>query len=596
MELRRLFDLLPYQEHHYPQAQALNVKLKATGRRAYDTVHAQAQCIRVAAGALELHIGRGDCVAIISQAATPRWLFLDMGLMMAGAITTPIHADRTDAELLYMLQHCAAKACFCHDLATYKRILALKPQLHALHFLYCYEDTQEAPSWPKFIKQPDASHFEQLDALRAVIHEDDAATLIYTAGIAGPPKGVLLSHRACIMQVAALRSISRLRPKQVALSFHAPTELLERLMVYAYVAAGMRLHFVERKDDLIASFKELRPVIVHMLPRTLERLYNTLLRSSLTGKPRWRQRMVLWAIQVGERYNSRDRIPPQYLLLLYGADALLYRRWRMQLGGKLHSILVSGMDLRQRLGRLFTSARIDVRNGYGLAETTGLLALNRFKMRNYRLGSVGRPLREVAVRIAHQNAEGWGEIQAQSDAMMIGYHRPENTDVSDKAFEDGWFRTGDIGYQDKDGYLYVKDRKQHFLTTLDGQHLPPLAIELALKDARLVEQCMVLGHVRPYLTALLVPSHTMIGYELGAQYLDHDLQEAVTDPAVVELYRNVILRYNESAAPLYRIRKFYLIGEEWTRANGLLTSGFKLNRKALEARYERAINLMYIGG
>ncbi|MEO1627084.1 MAG: long-chain fatty acid--CoA ligase, partial [Bacteroidota bacterium] len=502
MEFRRLFEILPFQQQMYPQKVA--IASKEGGRwKSYSTAEAL-ECIQsLAAGLLELGIRKGDRVGIMSHNGSAAWNFFDLALLQIGAIVVPIHASIHTKDLLHILQEAEIRACLVADASLCQRLLPLQPQVPSFKHLFTIEPVEDQTHWTSLQELPTAKHLSTFESLRASIHEDDLATIIYTSGTSGIPKGVMLSHKNIISNIKAIISLVPVNCDKRVLSFLPMSHIFERMVTYFYMVVGASLHYAQRPETVLTDIGHVRPHYLTCVPRFLEKIYTGIEQSS-TQKNSLIRKVFQWAIGLGMRYEERRTQPPLYWLKLQLADLLVFRSWRRLFGGRLEGVVVGAAALSPSLARLFCAAGLEVREGYGLTETSPVLTFNRFEPGGVRFGTVGIPIPGVELKIHEADEEGQGEIVVRGPNVMLGYYKHKNLTEEVKT-ADGWFFTGDVGKIVHKRFLRITDRKKDIFKTTTGKYVAPLHVETHLRSSVFIDQCMVIGFNRPYVSALIVP-------------------------------------------------------------------------------------------
>ncbi len=593
MDFRRLFDILPYQESRFPNQVALASKAGLH----WETYSIEA-CIResnrVSAGLMDIGLKRGDKVAIVAPGGSPQWLFLDYGMQQAGIIPVPIHAASSVEEVHYILQEAEVLYCVASNREQYERVMALKPRLPRLKGCFSISTLPDAPSWEQLAVEPTPRHLEALQALRAAIHEDDLATIIYTSGTTGEPKGVMLSHKNLVSNIKGVMSLIPADYTKRAVSFLPLSHIFERMVAYTYMAVGTSLYFVPADDRLADTIRELRPHYFTAVPRFLEKAYDNI-RARINGSGALLRKIGLWAITIGEHYKARHRFGWAYRLQLMLANVLVFHLWRRQLGGRVEGVFVGAAALQPRLGRLFSAAGVPVKEGYGLTETSPVIAFNRFEPGGTRFGTVGIPLPGLEVKIDAPQGED-GEIIVRGPSVMMGYYQREEETraVLDEA---GWFRTGDVGRFVHKRFLQITGRKKDIFKTSSGKYVAPQEIETILKASPFVEDCLAIGFHHPFVAALIIPNFTALQRWCQEQGI-HWTAPAymVHNHKVLKFMEQEIAVINEGLPGHKRIRSILLLPEAWTVEAGELTPTLKPRREIILDKLSKEVESLYEQG
>ncbi len=591
MDFRRLFDLFLYQEAKYPQKKALSIK---NGPR-WES-HSTQDCIQnineLSAGFLDLGFKKGDKAAIVAHCGSPTWNFVDLALQQIGVVTVPIHSVVSNDDLIFILKDSGAKICFASNRELYEKVYSIKGSALNLKHIYTFENLPEASHWQTIKTPPTENHLAQFQTFRAAIHEDDLATIIYTSGTTGQPKGVMLSHKNIVSNIKATISLLPINCDKRVISFLPMSHIFERMVTFTYIAVGASIYYVERVDEAINLMKEIRPHYFTSVPRLLEKFYDVILEQGIE-KNAISRKILHWAIRIGEQYKGTRNIGLFYWFKLKIANMLVFRQWRKALGNKVEGIMVGAAALRPKLGRLFSAAGIPVREGYGLTETSPVVSSNRFEPGLVRFGTVGIPVPGVEVKIYQPDEAGEGEILVKGPNVMMGYHNlPEETARVLK--EDGWFHTGDVGKFVHKRFLKITDRKKDIFKTSSGKYVAPQVIENQLKTSPFIEQCMILGFKRPFVTALIVPSFPM----LKSWCLENNVhwtapRYMVLNPKVTQMFQGIVDSCNEQFSNHQKVKKFTLLYEDWTIESGEVTPTLKLSRHKILKHREKEIEKMY---
>ncbi|MEN0045477.1 MAG: long-chain fatty acid--CoA ligase [Bacteroidota bacterium] len=592
MDFHRLFDLFYYQQAKYPNKVALASK-RGLKWKTYTTAECLEQIERVSAGLLQLGLVRGDKVAIMTQQGCPEWNFLDMGMQQIGVIAVPLHATLGRKELLYILQDAEIKYCIVQDRELYVKVAEVQDSVLSLKGIYTITEQPDLPHWTNLTTMPTAKHLADIQAFKAAIHEDDLATIIYTSGTTGEPKGVMLSHKNIVSNIKSTIALIPLNCDKVVLSFLPLSHIFERMATYTYIAVGASLHYAQRLDLIQDNLREIRPHYLTAVPRLIEKMYDGI-QERANALPTLLRRMYLWSVKVGEQYPNR-KISFFYWWKLQFAYLIAFRRWQRLTGGRIEGVLVGAAALQPRLNRLFTAAGFNLKEGYGLTETSPIIAFNRFEPGGWRTGTVGIPLPILDLKIDTEEEEKTeeGEILVKGPNVMLGYYKkPEET--AKVLNEEGWFRTGDVGKIVHKRFLQITDRKKDIFKTSHGKYVAPQQIENLLKSTPFIEQCLIIGFKKAFVTALIVPNFTVLERWCEENEVHWTApQYMVINPKIEQLFSDLIDGFNEKLLRHEEVRKHHLLHEEWTVENGLFTPTMKAKREAILEQYDREVKEMY---
>lgn len=600
MEFSRLFEILEYQQFRYPQ------KTAAAGRRegkwhSWDTASLLKERDHCSAGLLHLGLLPGDSVGIFTHCGSPEWLIADTAMMQIGIIPVPIHSTARVDEIAFIAQDARLKACFVSNATMRDQLLEAGVSIPLIFTLEKLPEPAGTPTaryidWNALCCEPDEHLSGKIRYYREGIGEQDLATLLYTSGTTGKPKGVMLTHANIVSNVKSVLAIVPIGPRTPAVSFLPLSHIFERMVCYTFQAAGTPVWFADSMERLPKTLTEVRPHFFAAVPRVLERMYERL-QEERSRSGSLKKKIMDWALALGERYpysGSRD-MPLQYYAQLLLADWLVFRRWRRRMGGRVRYVVVGAAALNPRLGRLFSAAGIEVREGYGLTETSPVIAFNRFEPGGVHFGTVGIPAPGVEVRIAQElDEEGNGEVEVRGPNVMRGYfNQPEETAA--RFTPDGWFKTGDLGRFEHKRFLRITGRKSEIFKTTSGKFVAPGFVEQQLSSSRYISQVMVLGLNRPFVGALIVPDFN----QLEAWCRENNVhwtapQYMILNPKVEKFYRQELDRINEEKlGSVEKVKVFQLLHEPWTAENGLLTPTLKLRREVLAARFGKEVEKMF---
>jgi long-chain acyl-CoA synthetase len=586
MNVTRTLDLLPYQLQHFPKPDCLAAKVNGTWQK-FSTQDVQDYANKVSLGLLKLGIGKDDKVAIISF-NRPEWVFVDFGIQQIGATSVPLYPTITVEDYRYILNDAEVKAIFVADGSLYSKVVAATEGMAGLKEIYTFDQIQGAKNWTEVLEMGQGEDVQQLEPLKAAVKPEDVLTIIYTSGTTGNPKGVMLTHHNLVSNVLGVLPIVPVDHTHRALSFLPLCHVFERMLLYLYFRIGVSIYYAESIERVADNLKEVQPHIFTTVPRLLEKVYDKIVAKGmeLTGAKR---KLFFWALELGLKYDTQEDQGWWYNKQLALANKLIFSKWREALGGNIKVIVSGGAALQPRLARVFWSANIRVMEGYGLTETSPVIAVNRFEPENNMIGTVGLPIEGVEVKIAEED----GEILTRGPHVMKGYYkRPDLT--AEAIDKDGWFHTGDIGTLEQGKYIKITDRKKEMFKTSGGKYVAPQPIENKLKESVVIEQAMVVGSGQKYAAALIVPS--FLGLQdwcahKGIRYTND--VEMVTHPEVLEKYKREVEKANENLAQYETVKKFRLVPNMWTVESGELTPTLKVKRKIITTNHQDIIDSMF---
>jgi long-chain acyl-CoA synthetase len=579
----RIFDLLDRQLADFPQEVCIASKVDGKWQ-AYSTAEFVEVAVKLALGLKALGIKPGDKVAIASGNRN-EWSIVDQALLRMGAINIPIYPTSSAEDYAYVLNHADVRVFFVSNAEIHAKAEAAAPNVPGMKHIFTFDKLDGLPHWSMLLNENDDKRAE-LELEKASVKGSDLATIIYTSGTTGRPKGVMLSHNNILSNVEA--SAERL-PVEVGtrcVSFLPLCHIYERMLMYLYQRTGMGIHFLENYDNIGAQIKEVRPHVFTAVPRLLEKIYDSILAKgeALTGI---KKKLFYHSLKLGEEYDVHGK-SAWYRWNLKLMRKLVFSKWREALGGEVLCVASGSAALLPRLARIFNAAGIPVMEGYGLTETSPVVSVNDARNDGLRFGSVGRPIRDVEVRIAAD-----GEILIKGPNVMMGYYKePEMTAaVLDP---DGWFHTGDIGQVDSDNFLKITDRKKEMFKTSGGKYVAPQVIENKLRASRFIEQAMVVGENRKFPAVLVLPSFTFVKDWCALKNIPYSTAaEMVKDERVIARIQQEVDEVNTGLGHWEQVKKVALLHEDWSVEGGEFTPSMKLRRKPILAKYADSMIWIY---
>ncbi|MBK7939980.1 MAG: long-chain fatty acid--CoA ligase [Lewinellaceae bacterium] len=595
MDFVNIFGILDYQQKRYPQNIALAGRAAGVWHT-WSTGQILAERERISAGLLHRGYRKGDRIGILTHCGSPEWVIADTAMMQIGVVSVPIHMTARPDEITHIVGNSGMKACFVSNDAMLNKLRSTGAELESFFFLAPTSlPDGNVISWNDLARDPEERDREKIRYITEGIQPDDLATLLYTSGTTGQPKGVMLTHANIVSNIKSVLAIVPVGPDVTAVSFLPMSHIFERMVTYVYLAAGTPVWYVDALEHLPGILTEVKPHFFTAVPRILERMYERLLeernRSGILSR-----KIMDWAIRLGERYpySGERGIPADYFIKRLLADLLVFRHWRKKMGGRIRYIAVGAAALQPRLGRLFSAAGIDVREGYGLTETSPVIAFNRFEPGGVHFGTVGIPAPGVEVRIGEPDEQGEGEIEVKGPNVMTGYYTlPDETAA--RFTTDGWFKTGDLGKFAFKRFLMITGRKSEVFKTTSGKFVAPAFVEQQLMASPLISQVMALGLNQPFVAALIVPNFPFLeNWCIENKVHWTSPQFMVLNPKVEKLFRLEIAHLNEERlGPVEKVRAFHLLHEPWTSENGLLTPTLKLRRDVLSRQFQAEIAQLF---
>jgi long-chain acyl-CoA synthetase len=585
-EITRLFDIPRYQIGKYPKADAfaskingewVPVSIQETLDKAYLVSHALRKC----------GIKKGDKVAIISTNNRPEWVMVDLGVLQTGAVDVPVYPTIGAEEYKYIFNHAEVKLCFVSDKDLYDKVAAIRDEVPTLQEIYTFDLVSGARHWSEFLETGRDGKDADVDAVMAGIDRHDLATIIYTSGTTGVPKGVMLSHWNIASN--AINCVERLPvdAQGKALSFLPLCHVYERMLIYLYMLTGVSVYFAESMETIGDNLREVKPDVFTAVPRLLEKVYDKIVAkgAELNGI---KKALFFWALSLGERYMPYGQNGAWYEFQLGIARRIIFSKWQAALGGNVKAVASGSAALQPRLARVFNAAGVPVMEGYGLTETSPVISVNCMDMGGFRIGTIGKPIRDAQVKIAED-----GEILTKGPNLMLGYYKdPDRTaEVMDA---EGWFHTGDIGEIDKDGFLKITDRKKEIFKTSGGKYVAPQPMENSFKQSKFIEQIMVVGDGKKHPAALIVPAFEFLkewAARKGIPYINPD--KAIEDQKVIARIQQEVDEMNKPYGKWEQIKKFELLSQPFAIETGELTPTLKLKRKVILEKYKHLIDRIY---
>jgi long-chain acyl-CoA synthetase len=587
MEDLRIFDIPYLQMKQYKKVDALATKVNGTWKK-ISTDELIQTSEKLAYGLLALGVTKGDTIASISNNNRHEWNFLDMAIQMVGAVHVPMYPTISDGDYKYIFTDAGVKYVFTSDEGLYKRVNSVMKEVPCIKNVYTFNDVSGAPSWKEVLDLGDKNPAAQkLSDIKKSISTSDLATLIYTSGTTGTPKGVMLSHHNIVSNVIASHPLIPVGCKESALSFLPLCHIYERMLNYLYQYSGISIYYAESIDTIGDNLKEVHPSIFVAVPRVLEKIFDKIMATGnkLTGI---KKTLFFWSLNLGFQYEHYNANGWWYSLKLSIARKLVFSKWQEAVGGSLKVVVSGGAALQPRLARVFWAANVPVLEGYGLTETSPVIAVNNFKPNGLHFGTVGPILPGVEVKFAED-----GEILCKGPNIMMGYYK--RPDATAEAITDGWFHTGDIGTLVDNRFLKITDRKKALLKTSGGKYIAPQPIENKLKESRYIEQVMVIGDGQKFTAALIVPKFHNLEIWCKDKNIDSSNRDSlVENKAVLELFRAEIDRANTNFGHIEQVKRFALLPKEWTVEGGEITPKLDIKRKVILEKYKAAVDKIYL--
>lgn len=587
----RLFDFFEHRLLEDPQSVMLAGK-EGDAYREYTTTEVKTIVDQLSAGLLALGYSANnmtlegrDKIAIISK-NRPEWMFLDLAVQQIGVVLVPLYPTIHINDLEFVLNDAQVKAVFVNDEDLFHKVQNVRHKAPCIREVYSFEHVSGAPHWKEILSLGKQEQYEHLQTAAARINSEDLFTIIYTSGTTGTPKGVMLSHHNILSNVMASMPCFPPGEKQKSLSFLPLNHIFERMVTYLYLFKGTSIYYAETLDTIAQNLQEVKPNVFTTVPRLLEKVYDRIMQkgAELTGA---KKKLFYWAHSLAEKFEINAPQDAWYNLQLALANKIIFSKWREGLGGNIQCIVTGGAACQVRLIRIFTAAKIVIMEGYGLTETSPVIAVNRFDEENRMFGTVGPLIDNVEVKIAED-----GEILCKGPNIMMGYYK--RPDLTTEVIDEGWFATGDIGTITDNKFLKITDRKKELFKTSGGKYVAPLPIESKLKESLYVEQVMVVGSERKFVGALIIPAYDhLMEWCRKNNVPDLPHEQIVQHPKVLELFKDLVESFNKYFNHVEQVKKFELLPNDWTIDTGELTPKLSLKRKVIMEKYKDAVDRIY---
>lgn len=602
MRFQNLVEMFSHSVRQYDRPDALYVKRHGQ-YRPISTREFHDHVVELTHFLWSMNVQPGDRIAILSE-NRPEWFYADLAVLSTGGASVPIYPTLPAGQIAYILKDAEAVGVFVSTPEQLAKVEQIASDLTAfLRFVVLFEEAGEyRPALPETVRffsleraletgrQDRARRPDVWERAVASVRPEDLATIIYTSGTTGEPKGVMLTHRNFLSNIESTLQVLSLGPSDVHLSFLPLSHVFERMAgYYTMLAGGARIAFAESIDKVAENLLEIRPTIIIAVPRFYEKVKARIDETArqLTG---FRKRLFTWALrvaeQVGERRRAGRAVSPWLAFQYALADRLVYHKIKARTGGRVRTLVSGGAALRKDIAIFFDNLGLRILEGYGLTETSPVISVNTPTA--WKPGSVGRPIPGVEVKIAED-----GEILTRGPHVMKGYfRRPEATQAA--IDPDGWFHTGDIGYLDEDGFLYITDRKKDILVTAGGKNIAPQKIENLLKQSPWIEEVMVVGDGKPYPAALIVPNRDrLVAWAREKGLPVEPYEELLRQAAVIQLYEQILQDLQTPLARFEQVKRFVLLPQPFTIEAGELTPTLKVRRRVVMEKYGHLMRELY---
>lgn len=587
MNVTRLFDFPYYQLENKPLKNALVTKYDGEWQ-SISTQEYLDKSNAVSRALLRLGIQKDDKIAVISSTNRTEWNIMDIGILQLGAQNIPIYPTISAEDYEYVLNHSGAILCFVSDAEVLEKVKAIQANT-ALKEVYSFNRIEGCKHYSELFQLgEDQSNQPEVEARKDDVKPNDLATIIYTSGTTGRPKGVMLSHWNITSN--ALDSVKRLpivgeHPR--ILSFLPICHVFERVLIYIYQYASAEIYFAEGLDKIGDNAKEIKPHLMSVVPRLLEKVYDKIMAKAetLSGI---KQKLFYWAVELGEIWEPYGANGWWYEFKLSIARKLIFSKWQAALGGEVKTMVSGSAALQPRLTRIFCAAGMQVMEGYGLTETSPVVSVGMYKDHHFKVGTVGKLIANVEVKFAED-----GEILVKGPNVMLGYYKDDEKTAS--VMTGAYFHTGDKGEIDADGFLKITGRKKEMFKTSGGKYIIPTLLENELKQSRFIEQVMVIGEGEKMPAAFIQPNFEFIKDWINYKKynIKNDNHSIATSDVVIDRIQKEVDKTNQHFGHWEQIKRFELTEDVWSIDGGHLTPTMKMKREVIKNIYQDLYQKIY---
>jgi len=585
--ITRLFDFPYYQLEQHNLKAALVTKqngewIKTSTQEYIDKAN------KISRALLKLGIKKDDKIALISSTNRTEWNIMDIGILQVGAQNVPVYPTISAEDYEYVLNHSESIYCFVSDIEVLEKVKKVQHKTK-IKEVYSFDKIEGCKHYSELFELgKDDTNQNEVQQRKDAVKPTDLATIIYTSGTTGKPKGVMLSHDNITSNV--LNSIPRLpiiEGETRVLSFLPICHIFERVLIYIYQHAGASIYFAEGIDKIGDNAKEIKPHLMSVVPRLLEKVYDKIYAkgSDLTGI---KNKLFHWAIELGEQWQPYNKNGAFYNFKLAIARKLIFSKWQEALGGELKTMVSGSAPLQPRLTRLFCAAQMNVMEGYGLTETSPVVSVAMMRDNHFKIGTVGKPIDGVVVKIAED-----GEILIKGRNVMLGYYKDETK--TNEVMTGEYFHTGDKGEIDKDGFLKITGRKKEMFKTSGGKYVIPTLLENELKQSRFIEQVMVIGEGQKMPAAIIQPNFEFIKewIDRKGKSIGKTNEEIINSQIIIDRIQRELDTSNSNFGKWEQIKRFELTPDVWSIEGGQLTPTMKMKRKVIREIYNNLYEKIY---
>ena len=604
--MTRLFDLLYNQAENLPQEKSVSSRDASGNWVYYSSKQVLEAAEQAASGLVKAGLKPGEKVAIVAYKNRPEWLIMDFAIQMAGGISIPMYPTISVGEYEYILNEAEVKIAFCGGLDLYDKLSGAQKSAPSLTDIYAFDSHPDRPFWKDIF---DSEGIAALQPIKDSIKGSDLMTIIYTSGTTGNPKGVMLTHSNIMFVVMETSNLLLADTGEKVLSFLPMCHIYERAVSFVYSYKGCSVHYcgTDNLSGPEGDLASVKPVAFTTVPRLLEKIYEAIYNKGLALEGAKRN-LFFWALSLTDNYQPEQKLSFVDGLKWKVADKLIFSKWRAALGGNVRMIVTGAAPCPVKILRVFCGAGINIKEAYGLTETSPTLTGNRMEPGGTMLGTVGYAIDGVDLRIDSTGGdygEGEGEILAHGPNVMLGYYKkPEETAAVFREIDGKkWFCTGDIGkFIPGEGgrqFLKITDRKKELLKTSGGKYVAPAPIENRFREDFLIEQIMVVGDKQKFVSALIVPAEEALKNWCEHKNIEWtNLKDMIAHPKILGKYQKIIDRLNPEFSHIEQIKKFKLITTPWLpvhedQSEAELTPTLKLKRRVIRSKFEKEIAEIY---
>ena len=586
MEVTRLYDILDHYLEKYPNQDAALVSKKAGVWQKISIQEYVSQTNLISYGLMALGVEKGDNVGLVSG-NRPEWNMIDFAIMQIGAVSVPIYPNISQEDYRHILNHAEMKVIFIDGKDLRGKLEPIMPEVKSLKEIYTftevgtkYKNLNNLIELGKDNEQP-----EKLEGIKASIRPEELATIIYTSGTTGVQKGVMLSHSNIVSQIHNLKMTPAEWSKK-ALIFLPLCDAYERMLFYLYQYLGMSVYYAESLATIAENIKEINPTMMSAVPRLLEKIYDKLY---LAGKklPFIQRNLYYWAFNLATHYQL-EGMSGWMKAKLKVADKLIFTKWREAIGGNFDIVVSGGSAIQPHMASFFSAIGLPVFEGYGLSESSPVIAVSQRGRHGRKFGTVGPPLPGVEVKLGERD-----EILCRGHNVMMGYYKdPELTAQVIDA--DGWFHTGDTGKFTPEGQLIITGRLKSIFKTSFGKYVNPQSLESKFTESPFIENMIVVGENKKFAAALILPDFVYLKSWCDLHKVPYTTnEEIIKHPEVTKRFMTEVKKYNALFGDYEQIKKYQLVADEWSMNNGFLSPTLKIKRKVIQKFYESKIEQLF---